>query len=209
MGCGETSSADGSTARLWRTCRRYNSFAKTLQASGVSVFAVDLRGHGNSQGKRGHVGEFGDYNLDVDALLEMIECRNHETPLAMFGHSMGALLACHWLLKHPSRQSSSLVLSSPFLALANKRSSALLALIGLLAKLVPAFPLPTGLRGCDVTNNTEVAQRYDDDPLNNPRTTARWVVEALEAAEYVLKRCQSIGSSDTAHVLGKRSSCGL
>jgi lysophospholipase len=40
---------------------RYNNLLNALQGKGISVFAIDHRGHGKSHGKRGHVDSFMDY----------------------------------------------------------------------------------------------------------------------------------------------------
>ena len=44
---------------------RYAEMAEGFNAKGISVIAVDLRGHGKSAGLRGHVDRFSDYYLDA------------------------------------------------------------------------------------------------------------------------------------------------
>jgi alpha-beta hydrolase superfamily lysophospholipase len=46
-------------------CGRYREVAHVLHATGCAVLAFDLRGHGRSTGKRGHVGSFREYRDDL------------------------------------------------------------------------------------------------------------------------------------------------
>ena len=43
---------------------RYEHVAATLNAAGYSVAGLELRGHGHSGGKRGHVEDWADYRAD-------------------------------------------------------------------------------------------------------------------------------------------------
>ena len=45
---------------------RYNDFASALVKRGYAVYALDLHGHGDSEGDRVWVERFGDYLDDVD-----------------------------------------------------------------------------------------------------------------------------------------------
>ncbi|HYW06936.1 MAG TPA: alpha/beta fold hydrolase, partial [Longimicrobium sp.] len=46
---------------------RYAPIAAALVADGVSVFALDHRGHGRSAGQRGHVARFPRFTADFEA----------------------------------------------------------------------------------------------------------------------------------------------
>jgi alpha-beta hydrolase superfamily lysophospholipase len=81
---------------------RYARFARALSAEGIEVIAFDQRGHGRSPGPSG-LGDPGKagWNGLVDDLRQLVERArddHRDLPLALFGHSMGSLLAqqlCH------------------------------------------------------------------------------------------------------------------
>ena len=55
---------------------RYRHVAAAFATNhGLETFAVDLRGHGESEGPAGHVRRFAEYQRDVDALLIRAEAR--------------------------------------------------------------------------------------------------------------------------------------
>jgi len=99
---------------------RYGNVVDTLLPQSISIWALDLRGHGHSEGKRGHVGSFDEYVSDVLSLVNIArEDKKESTRLFLLGHSMGGLIALDFALKCP-QMIDGLVVSSPALGLAVK-----------------------------------------------------------------------------------------
>lgn len=92
---------------------RYTEFIDILVNSGISVFAIDLRGHGKSTGKRGDIDYFGTYLSDLDVFVRNIKKSSPELKLALFGHSIGGLIATAYTTN--SNFIDFLILSSPSL----------------------------------------------------------------------------------------------
>jgi pimeloyl-ACP methyl ester carboxylesterase len=65
-----------------------HAVARALQASGVSAFAVDVRGHGGS-GRRGDVGHLGQLDEDLDDVSAFVHARLPEAQLVLVGFSAG------------------------------------------------------------------------------------------------------------------------
>ena len=61
-------------------CGRYREVANVLQASGLATLSFDLRGHGRSDGQRGHVNRYLQYLDDVDAACAELEQRAPRRP---------------------------------------------------------------------------------------------------------------------------------
>jgi alpha-beta hydrolase superfamily lysophospholipase len=72
---------------------RYGDLAQALVARGFAVYALDLRGHGRSEGVRVDIESFDDYLLDLHAFMDRVEAREPGRPLFLFGHSMGGAIA--------------------------------------------------------------------------------------------------------------------
>ena len=78
----------------------YGWVAEQLVELGLSVYAVDLRGRGGSDGERFYVAHFADYLSDVGGLVHLATLREPDLPVFMLGHSAGGVLACLYALDH-------------------------------------------------------------------------------------------------------------
>jgi len=88
---------------LGEHCQRYDHVAQALNNQGYSVYSMDLPGHGNSTGTRGHIDRFTDYLKATEILLERAENELPQTPKFILGHSMGGLIVSQFLLEHQDR----------------------------------------------------------------------------------------------------------
>jgi alpha-beta hydrolase superfamily lysophospholipase len=167
---------------------RYDHVAHAFASKGLSTVAADLRGHGASDGARGYVDRFDDYHLDATATVEAARELADGRPVFLFGHSMGGLLAAHWLLAGCGKDLIGVALSSPYLGLALEVPKVKEAAGRLMSQVLPKFAMPSGLSGANVTSDPEKARLYDTDPLNNSKATARWFTEANAAIARVHER---------------------
>lgn len=76
---------------------KYGEAALSLQAAGFSVATLDWRGQGLSQRllpdpRKGHVGRFRDYQLDLAALTARLAAPDFPEPFFMLAHSMGGAI---------------------------------------------------------------------------------------------------------------------
>lgn len=84
-----------------------------LPAQGFNVLALDYRGYGGSQGRPSLAG----VQLDIDAAMRALLARPDVDPnrIIVFGQSLGAALAVHYVAHSPYRSSvRAVVLDSPF-----------------------------------------------------------------------------------------------
>lgn len=80
----------------------YTWVAEKLTALGMTVYAVDLRGRGKSDGERFFVDRFEDYVNDVEAVVRVAREGNSGLPLFVLGHSAGGVVSCLYTLDHQS-----------------------------------------------------------------------------------------------------------
>lgn len=71
---------------------RYDYVSKRLVGSGYNVYRYDLRGHGRTNSKLGHVEDFNDFIEDCNEMVELIIKENTGLSIFMLGHSMGGLI---------------------------------------------------------------------------------------------------------------------
>lgn len=63
------------------------------------VYALDLRGHGNSAWAPGAMYSIAEHVLDLSALLDIID----EFPIRLVGHSLGGIIVLHYSGTYPER----------------------------------------------------------------------------------------------------------
>ncbi len=167
--------------------RRYDHVAALLTGMGLDTWAVDLRGHGLSDGRRGHILSFSEYLDDVDVALEQVLGHAPEGPLFLLGHSMGGLIAARYA-EHGAHAAelAGLVLSSPYVQLAMPVPSWQQAMGRLMSSVWPGFAQETGLDPSGLSHDPEVVRAYAEDPLVFTRARARWFVEITAAQEAVV-----------------------
>jgi len=116
---------------------RYAALASQLAATGYSVYAFDLRGHGRSAGPRVAPDDWTDYVGDLDRFLTTVEQREPGKPVFLFGHSMGGAIAARTAEVHKPAIAG-LVLSGA--ALAVDAPPLLIAATRMTAFLLPRAP---------------------------------------------------------------------
>jgi alpha-beta hydrolase superfamily lysophospholipase len=85
---------------------RYARLAEALCRAGYAVYADDHRGHGRTARAPAELGYFADrdgWNRVVEDLWQLhqrIRTDHPQTPLVIFGHSLGAFLVQHFISEH-------------------------------------------------------------------------------------------------------------
>lgn len=75
----------------------YQALAQELALEGTATAAPDLRGHGRSEGARGHIDRFDRYLEDVEATLRWVQTCWPGKPIILLGESMGASIAIQYI----------------------------------------------------------------------------------------------------------------
>lgn len=83
----------------------YEWVGDQLVAAGLAAYALDLRGHGRSDGERFFVQRFSEYVDDVSRLVRLVRAREPGAPIFMLGHSVGGVVACTCALDYPGELS--------------------------------------------------------------------------------------------------------
>jgi alpha-beta hydrolase superfamily lysophospholipase len=163
-------------------CGLYRHVAASLRAQGVAVTGFDSRGHGRSQGQRGHVDHFDDYHVDLGQVVQAARARFPGTPWALMGHSMGGAVALDHVLRQCSQpQADRLVLVAPWLELRMKVSMPKRAATEVFARLKPTLSIANGLRAEEISRNPVVVAKFHEDPLLHHVATAGWFAGILRA----------------------------
>jgi alpha-beta hydrolase superfamily lysophospholipase len=154
----------------------------------LQVALVDLRGHGQSDGRRWHVDGFQDNVADLDAFVAKLSQDGVVGDrLFVLGHSHGALVAATWGLSR-GRHVDGFVFSSPFFGLAAPPPLLKLLAAKTVGRLVPWLPVEAGFGVADLTSDAELQRWTERDPLYGRKTTPGWFDAATGAQRELFRR---------------------
>jgi acylglycerol lipase len=80
----------------------YTWVGEQFVADGLAVYALDLRGRGQSDGERFYIDSFADYVSDVASFVRLVKSRERGLPVFLLGHSAGGVVACLYAIDHQS-----------------------------------------------------------------------------------------------------------
>jgi acylglycerol lipase len=158
--------------------------AEQLVATGVSVYAVDLRGRGNSDGERFYVNDFDDYVSDVASVVALAKSREPGLPLFLLGHSAGGVVSCLYTLEHQAEIAGLICESFAFQLPA---PDFVLAVFKGISHLAPHAHI-LHLKNETFSRDSEVVQALNDDPLVGQETQPSQTMAAMVRADERVKQ---------------------
>ncbi len=150
---------------------RYVHVADALTAAGFRATGLELRGHGHSGGKRGHVDSWEQYVDDVRAAARSIG-----GPHAILCHSMGGLVTLDHLR---DGEAWAVFASAPLLGVGVEAPAWKLAAARTLSRWLPRLSMANEIDSRLICSDPAVVAAYDVDPLVYGTITPRWFTEAL------------------------------
>jgi alpha-beta hydrolase superfamily lysophospholipase len=161
---------------------RYGRLAEAVREVDLDLYALDLRGHGRTTGRRGHVADFADLLRDLDRLWDRACDEVPGRATFVLGHSLGGLVAGRWIETFAPDGLLGAVFVAPFVDVAVQVPGWKRSLGAAADRLVPALSLDNGLALEDLFRRAEDRRAYDDDPLVHRRISARMWGEMGRAA---------------------------
>lgn len=152
-------------------CGRYEHVGSQLARLGVEAHAFDLRGFGGSGGARASVDRWSQLHDDLEERLVAVRSIAPSRPLALYGHSLGGLIALGYVMDARARPDL-LVLSAPAIGADVPLWQRLLA--RLLRRVAPDLLIANKLDASLLSSDPVVREAYVSDPLNQHRTTVRF-----------------------------------
>ncbi|MGH9253279.1 MAG: alpha/beta fold hydrolase [Vicinamibacterales bacterium] len=148
---------------------QYVWVAQQFVASGLAVYALDLRGRGQSDGERFYVDNVADYVSDVAALVKLAKSREPGVPVFLLGHSAGGVVSCTYALEHQAELTG--LICESFAYQVPAPDFALAAIKGL-SYVAPRLPV-LKLRNKDFSRDPKAVQALNG---SAPQRRARCVI---------------------------------
>jgi alpha-beta hydrolase superfamily lysophospholipase len=170
---------------------RYERFAEGMAKHGMATYAIDLRGHGESGGQRGHVNSWSQWVDDTAAFVDHVESAALGEVIPL-GHSFGGVAMLSTVRSGRLPHAKRFVLSSPALKLKVKVPAWKATLGGLTSKIAPRLAMSNEVDPAAVSRIPEIVEAYRTDPLVHPMISTRMYSEWQRAASENLEHAGEI-----------------
>jgi lysophospholipase len=138
---------------------RWRDVGERLRDAGYSTYMLDLRGHGRSGGRHGHLSRFSQLLGDLQAFRRVVRLRT-DRPQLLLGTSFGGLVALRYLETQPSDPIAGAAIASPWFGLAFRPPRWKGFLARALADLWPTLPVPARLDADTISRDPAVNAAY-------------------------------------------------
>lgn len=159
---------------------RYEALGQQLARRHFTVWALDQRGHGRSEGRRGDCLSLNQLVVDLDLLVRKAADSYPSLPRAMVGHSLGGLLALHYAAQHHD-QIRAVAVSAPALQLTHPVSPLKTFIVTAASRVYPPLSFNNGVNPKHLSRDNQVVEAYKKDPLVHRVITARCAIAVRDA----------------------------
>lgn len=159
---------------------RYDRLAGFFNDNNIAVFAMDLRGHGKTDGKRGDCAPRKAVLEDVDALIDEIKKEHPDCPVVIYGHSMGGNIALDYRNRGKyNGDAAGYVISAPWVKLVRSVPKPLYVFVKAARKLAPTLTISSSVN-TSVLGNPIHNKAYEKDELVHKRISLRCAVNGFD-----------------------------
>ena len=157
--------------------RRYDHVAQRFGEAGLLTYALDLRGHGRSGGKRVYLKDISEYTADFHHLVGLATAANPGLKRVVLGHSMGGGVVFAYGVEHPDDYAL-MVLSGPAVYAQDAVSSVMISVAKVIGSILPGLPVEE-LPADAVSRDPKVVAAYEADPLVHHGKLPAGIAKAL------------------------------
>lgn len=159
---------------------RYRKLAEAMVPAGWSCWALDLRGMGESEGRRGHIESWSHWLGDVTAFDRLVRTEASPLEVVPLGHSFGGVVVASAVLQGALKPCR-FVLSNPAFGVRMPIAPWKLALGRIASRTMPTLTMSNGVDASSISRDAAVVDAYRQDPLVHDRISARLHAEWQQA----------------------------
>lgn len=162
--------------------KRFEEVADIFNRNKIAVFALDLRGHGKTDGVRGHTAPRNMVLEDVDKLILYAMEKYPDIKICLYGHSMGGNIVLDYRNRgNLNGELAGYVVTSPWITLQKKVGKLQYWGIKLLAKAMPKHQIKSKIDPAALGRMDKV-KKYENDQYMHGAITAQCALESFEIA---------------------------
>ena len=165
------------------------NLSASLVENNYIVYAFDLRGHGNSAGKRGFIRSWNEYREDLHEFHKLVSLDQPDLPLFIVGHSLGGLMTLDYTVEH-SAGISGIIAISPAISYEVKPFEQLG--ITLMGKFKPDYSINKSRRIRLLKKKSVIRTKYYSDRLRHNIVTPGLGNGLIQAISRIVNQAQTI-----------------
>src|SRR6056297_668228 len=167
---------------------RYERFARQMNEHRLNVYGFDNLGHGKSGGIRGYTSIEDTFKIMAYMLKTISSTTN--TPVALFGHSLGGLIGLRHLQEEPTRFYCAAI-SAPAIVL-DEETKKRMEKNAPLARLLPFITLDNSIKHEDISRNQTEVVAYSSDKLVHPKVSLKLALSIHKNVKTVIEKVAAI-----------------
>lgn len=172
---------------------RFEEFAENFVENRFAVIGMDIRGHGHSEGLRGHTPSYKHLMKDINYFLDKIR-RKFNKDIILYGHSMGGNLVLNYTIRNDA-SINGVIASAPWLKLAFEPSKMKIYLAKLMENIWPQFTRANEIDIEKLSHDDKIVNEYINDELVHDRISAGMFYQVYQAGEYALNNADKLDIS--------------
>ncbi|MEN0006304.1 MAG: lysophospholipase [Bacteroidota bacterium] len=161
---------------------RYAHMAAAYAKEGFAMLGFDRRGHGRSEGQRGHTPSLAHLLDELNLAIAFAKKSYPNVPVILFGHSMGGNLVLTYALQEQREELAGIISSAPWIRLVKPPGALLVAAAKLLTPIMPGVAQSNGLDASHLSKDQQVVDAYINDPLVHDKITLQTGLSLMNAA---------------------------
>ena len=163
---------------------RYDRLAAFLNSAGYDLLSFDLRGHGQSQGKKRTTHPPIHPSMDdIDHFILQSNCRTNVK--FIYGHSLGGNLVLNYILRKKPKLDG-VIATGPLLRTTHRVNGFMLAIGQIMNHIWPTLTMPNNINPKSLSHNNDEVNTYSKDILVHNRVSVRLGIDMLKAGEWAL-----------------------
>ena len=178
---------------------RFDRVAEAFRRCGIAVLSIDLRGHGNSAGKKGDCAPRKDVLDDITELIKYAEKLYCGSDIVLYGHSMGGNIVLDYRCRGELRGDvSGYIVTAPWIRLVRPVPKILYRAVKAASGIIPTFIISSEVNE-KYLGNPESVKPYHDNPMVHNKISLRCAVDGYETG-MALEKGDSVSDEKTGRI---------
>jgi acylglycerol lipase len=170
---------------------RYRIWSAEFVKKGYGVIAFDYRGHGKSEGKKGHASSYFKFQKDLVTIITNVQQLYGDKPLYFYGQGFGANIILNYIINQP-QQFAGVIVASPWFEMTEIPNYILYSLGNSVKNILPNLMIKTGINPEALSRDIRIIHDYKKDPLNHNKISLRLFYQTCEAGKRAMKSIYKI-----------------
>ena len=164
---------------------RYHYWADLFRKENFAFAALNLPGHGKSEGGRGAIKKYSNVYELIDILINTARKTLPGIPVYLYGHSMGGGIVLDYTLRFNPKLRA-VIVTSPWLRLSFEPPKFKMVLAKVLKAVLPGLVQKSGLGIGYLSHDKSVVDAYNNDPMVHDKISVAYFAGASSSATYAL-----------------------